>query len=287
MKSITIVSIFLISLSLFESTTATSYLALLNSKPKCYVINSSIRTELLITYESPEILSSPPADDSAIHSRGRPKDLPVQQDAAASIADARKQQDNQRGHSDGRDREWQRKMEGKMKQSIQEVSIRMTKTIMTIAETDTKGANTSTREEDLYGKWGSFTHRLALGDSLEVCVQSYGASNLKPIFISLEVKELFDIPKSEKTEAELKNIKTSENHVKYLERELQLLNELMDHTLSASTRSKMAHAASHTVSISMNSKFKWFSMFQICITLVTGAYFAKFLLSFLRKRNII
>jgi hypothetical protein len=305
--------IFLTSLPL-HTLSYGSYLSISSQVPKCVSIDVEKGGMFVVHYYSEDIKIYPEDDSKMDAAVGKEKPSGRDYNAMNNNRDPFDAMKSGRGSfgfgsgsgsGSGFDRygnignrqDWQDRQKELMQKSILGKKNALSNVIIRINEFQNnydKPRYAEIHSEALTTKFGEIKYEMKLYDQAKICVQSYGATKQKPTFMYLRVKDFYELPKEErevesqeeKDEKE-KEKKVVDNHMKYLEREMQLLLQVVQRLLSTSTHLKIAHSEFSNVSTNLHSKLRWFSIVQICITLVAAIYYVKAILAFLRKKKII
>eukprot|EP00979_Chaetoceros_neogracilis_P009537 scaffold2179_cov285-Chaetoceros_neogracile.AAC.5 len=146
---------------------------------------------------------------------------------------------------------------------------------------------------------GKIRYTLITHDDARICINSKMASQLKPTFISILVKELDDInmnlenvhPEDGLTGEERRNqqmeIDGGREHLRWLEKELYKLFSRMKSIERSYESSKETHGDFYQQSVNMHSQFKWYALVQLLILVVTGFMNAKTIITALKKKGFI
>ena len=276
--------IFLIYLSFLQVTKA-SYIVLTNSIPKCLVIDGSPETIFDIFYDSPDIISIPHDDSDRIGRR--PKDM---------------MKESQRGA-------WNRILDDT--DSIHNGKPKHNEKNNNIGNIHIMVSELRQEEDNIHFGWndpsnqsnlvtteltttsGKIRYEMHSLDNARICIQSLGATNLKPTFISLRVKEVFPIDVQHEKEEKEENAKDDKqkkivlNHWDFLERELLKLIEEVKRLSDATRHSKQLHMELKSSLLKMITKHKWIKIFRIFVTLMIATMYVKALLRYLKRRKII
>ncbi len=282
--------LFLASCSMLNVANA-AYLVLTTSLPKCVIINSLKGSKIAIHYESPDIQ----LEEGAV---GRAAQRSSGSGAGAGIEDPESIMKEMNGRSDRRDNMHLDEMYERQRQMMERSMQGMVKeNYLTITEVDDsykeKGFNPNMRSgqrDVLVNSRGSIKYEMKTFNRARICIQRYSATPRTPFFISMIIRDVFELPKPEKPKKNPEDEKVKkivDNHLKYVERELYMMLQLTDRLLDGSTQSKLSHSSLKDVLVQMHRKFKWFSILQIVITLVAGIFYLKSLMAFLKKRRII
>jgi hypothetical protein len=155
-------------------------------------------------------------------------------------------------------------------------------------------ARTYNRREKLYDKKGDIKYTMQAEHTARICIQSFGATSLKPSFISLRIKDAYDSLKmseplltdEEKAQKDQEKIAV-DDRLKYVEREIYIMVQNIDRMISSTTTSKLAYSSLRDASVKMQTKLKWIVIFQISIILITAAFYVKNLIAHFRRMKLI
>lgn len=150
---------------------------------------------------------------------------------------------------------------------------------------------------------GKIKYTLSHYDHVCICVQSMTASQWKPTFFGILVKEVdemhMDLLFEEKEDKigetnhdeekrkEQMEIDNGREHLRWLERELHKLLSRVNSIERAYHTSKETHGEFYSQSVQMHGRFKWFAIIQIVVLLIMGFLNAKTMIQSLKKRGII
>lgn len=257
-----------------------AYFILTDIKPKCVKFDSSRGSQIAINYESPDIQAPPANVDPRPDGRaGFPDPMSMMNNRGPGG----RIPDNMNGGMDKRYHDRQRAM---MERSVH--GMMKSEPIITLTEFEGREmAETMSLREVLKVNRGTIKYTMEEYNSAQICIQNYGAHRPMPLLISIIVKDFYELPKPEKIEVNEEERRMVDNHMKKLERELNLLLQFTNRLLDGSSQSKLLHSSLKDTLVRMNQKFKWFSILQIIITLFAGTWYISSLLAFLRQRRII
>ena len=156
---------------------------------------------------------------------------------------------------------------------------------------------------ELIQEHGKVRYTLTNHDAAIICIKSLNASQLKPTFISIIIKEIDNVhlkmdvdldnvhPSDGLTEEERRNrnveLDEGREHLKWLEREIHKLIARVNSIERSYRSSKETHGEFYQQSADMHGQFKWYAIVQLGVLVLTGVLNAKTIIATLKKKGFV
>ena len=265
-----------------------TYLAITSGEPKCIIVNSSKGTFLSISYDTPDVKMNPlkQNDPNANYSY--------------KMMDQEQEIKNRMEYYQQKRREMQHMNTGRSRDGPLSTfsKILMTVTNVKVSSLAQEDLHTEHYKENyqIIEPHGRFKFQLKYHDNAKICVTIQDASEAKPSFIGILVKEaneLDDFYYNEKKEAEKEAIQQREidngrEHLRWMEKELhKLISRANAIERVYHNSSKPSHAEFFQVSEKLALSLKWWSILQLMILGIAAIINAKIMQNQLKKKGVI
>lgn len=317
-----VVTVILSSRSSLSYTIPTKFLSITTRIPKCLSVTSTKGTTVSIAYSTPDIVSIP---SDYNHARSSWHDVQPHQGGSGSNGGKKQQEDDylksRMEHYRNRRmameqmqmgaKRWDSHLHPRRIDDMKSDSSNIFVIVDNVSEPSysmpflTDNAGDDHDQQRIYESFeivqreGKIKYTLSHYDHVRICIKSMTASQWKPTFFAILVKEVDEIMEmdmdmnvvedhsEEKRQQEQMEIDKGREHLRWLERELHKMLGRVNSIERACHSSKETHGEFYSQSVEMHGRFKWFAAVQIVILLIMGFLNAKTILQSLRKKGVI
>lgn len=289
------------------------FLSITSRRPKCLSLTSTRGTTIVLSYATPDVVTIPSNHNHArsLHNQAQPLGRQLEDPIKHQMERDHQIRMEMEQMLEGGTKRWESHRHPRRIDDIQSDSSNIFIIIDNVPQpthsipSDYGGEEKGNGGDRIYESFeivqgqGKIKYTLSNYDHVCICVKSMTASQWKPTFFGILVKEVDEVHmdlvleegeaanhEEEKRKEQMEMDKGRE-HLRWLERELHKLLSRVNSIERAYHTSKEAHGEFYSQSVQMHGRFKWFAVTQIVVLSIMGFLNAKTMIQSLKKRGII